>query len=276
MLLLIRLIAVAVTGLFAWNPHAQIQCPGSPTSPTIILIENSDELASFEGKSIHYLDWSEDMQKNWPGKSNTMASDSFIYTSTVMNFLELASLVAWYDTSVETSQNMMATRIGLFFVQLNQSKTLTGIWNQLIKEHVPISEQQNFLGLIATRLILEKYPDYEQRKTFVEQLAKMIVLSGQQLHKISEYKPNIPFYLITSVAMNPRSQNNLWQELLYRLVEWQFSMSIEHLEKNYCKATSSNAVHLVIKIPPTPLLDFYINEFKLWGRRAGIPIDLGL
>lgn len=275
---LTRLIGVAVIGALAWNSHAEIQCAPSPDSRkvSIVLIEDPSSLSPVDSKQIYYVDWSEKMRNNWLGMGNSHASDAFIYTSTVMNFLEMASLVDWSNASFSSGQNLMATRLGLFFVQLGQSRVMFGIWNELVKSLVPVNQHKNFLGLYPASVILSNYPTHNQKKLYVEQLSELLVLTGQRLREETGYEPSIPFSSIIGVALNPRQEQDSWQTLLYRLVKWQFHLSEDQLKQLYCEAYSQDADQLVVKIPPTPLLDFYINEFDEWAREHDISLSLSL
>ncbi len=262
--LLKRLIVIISIGALTWSSYAQVECSNfhSLSSPPIVLIESSAALNSMKSLQVHSMDWSQKMESQ-----ETIASDSFIYTSAVMNFLEIASLADSLNTTQDSSPNMMTTRLGLFFVQLKQSQRLAKIWVDLVKEITPKEEQENFLEFSTSSIALEKY---------IKQMAHILMLSGQRLHEISKYEIDIPFFSITTIAMSPRTQNILWQNLLFHLVQWQFSMSLEYLEKVYCQAVSNNQDQLVIKIPRTPLLDFYVIEFELWGRTAGTLVQLKL
>lgn len=275
---LTRLIGVAVIGALAWNSHAEIQCAPTPDSRkvSIILIEDPSSLSPVDSKQIYYVDWSERMRNNWLGMGESHASDAFIYTSTIMNFLEMASLVEWSNASLSGGQNLMATRLGLFFVQLGQSRVMSRIWNELVKSLIPADQHKNFLGLYPASVILSNYPTHNQKELFVEQLSELLVLTGQRLREETGYEPPIPFSSIIGISINPRLEQDNWQNLLYRLVKWQFHLSEEQLTEIYCDAVSKDADQLVVKIPPTPLLDFYINEFDEWAREQGVPLSLSL
>lgn len=277
MLNLTRLIVAGVMALYTFASFANVLCDESQANQIpLILVEDSKNLSFYDSETIDSIEWSEKMYSAGDSISDRNSRDTFLYTATIMNFLEISSLTGWLLLDTSNQENIFVTRLGLFFLQLSRSSRIQDLWTGIVQEVVPLEEIKFYQGTYTAHQISLKYSNIDAQNEYIKKMSKMLILLGQRLYLLSRSQIQVPFSFISIISYSPKDHYEIWQELLSKLVQWQFEQAQPLLNSYYCDASQSGAEILVIKIPPTPLLDYYIGEFEKWSKSKDVPLSLDL
>lgn len=270
------LTAVIVLSMVSIYAHASQFCGNTAFSviPIVLIEEGGPQPPPSYNDGSYLVDWSDFISSDIVHDISPQAT--FIYTTAVMNFLEITSIYDLHSTFRENGDSLLETRLGLFFLQIKQSKLIESLWATSVRHTIGKSSDRNdYTGATSLNKVLQKNTQQEEQRKYLKNLARILVHMGKQLHQNLKLPTPISFQSILKLNFNYENQQ-VWQNLLAQLVRWQFASSTEMLKKVYCSSINANAKKLVIKIPPTPLLEFYIQEFAFWGEENSIPTTLEL